>query len=62
MRSRVGTRKWKRGTTSQQIMENPYALGVLTFVETSCHNGIVAVASDKIEGRLHMRSALPNAK
>jgi hypothetical protein len=29
MRSRVGTRKWKRGTTSQQIMENPYALGVL---------------------------------
>lgn len=29
MRSRVGTRKWKKGTTSQQIMENPYALGVL---------------------------------
>lgn len=29
MRSRVGTHKWKRGTTSQQIMENPYALGVL---------------------------------
>jgi hypothetical protein len=29
MRSRDGTRKWKRGTTSQQIMENPYALGVL---------------------------------